>query len=204
MQQFVGRARILLLASHSADLCRSICNRALVLSKGEAVFFGDVEEGFKVYAGHLAAGRAEGREDGTPPNDWNEAQYLKIYPDVAAEVQRGTFLNGYHHYLTAGRAEGRKDGTPPSDWNEALYLRLYPDVAAEVQRGTFVSGYHHYLVAGWAEGRYDGKPPNNWNEELYLRVNPDVQHEVTRGTFLSGYHHYLVNGRSSAHRVDLR
>ena len=133
-----------------------------------------------------------------------KAQYLKIYPDVAAEVQRGTFLNGYHHYLTAGRAEGRKDGTPPSDWNEALYLRLYPDVAAEVQRDTFVSGYHHYLVAGRAEGRNDGKPPNNWNEELYLRVNPDVQHEVTRGTFLSGYHHYLVNGRSSAHRVDLR
>ena len=54
-----------------------------------------------------------------------KAQYLKIYPDVAAEVQRGTFLNGYHHYLTAGRAQGRKDGTPPSDWNEALYLRLY-------------------------------------------------------------------------------
>ena len=70
MQQFVGRARILLLASHSADLCRSMCNRALVLSKGEAVFFGDVEEGFKVYAGHL--GRAKGREDGTPPNNWNE------------------------------------------------------------------------------------------------------------------------------------
>jgi ABC-type polysaccharide/polyol phosphate transport system ATPase subunit len=37
-------------ASHSADLCRSMCNKALVLSKGEAVFFGDVEEGFKAYA----------------------------------------------------------------------------------------------------------------------------------------------------------
>ena len=98
-------------------------------------------------------------EDGTPPNDWNEAQYLKIYPDVAAEVQRGTFVSGYHHYLVAGRAEGRNDGKPPSDWNEALYLQVYPDVAAEVQRGTFVSGYHHYLVAGRAEGRNDGTPP---------------------------------------------
>ena len=158
VQQFVGRAKILLLASHSVDLCRSMCNRALVLSKGEAIFFGNVEEGFKVYGGHRAGGRAGGR-DGTPPNDWNEAQYLQIYPDVAAEVQRGTFVSGYHHYLVAGRAEGRNDGKPPSDWNEAQYLQVYPDVAAEVQRGTFVSGYHHYLVAGRAEGRNDGKPP---------------------------------------------
>ena len=49
-KQFVSRARILLLASHSADLCRAMCSKALVLSKGEAVFFGEVEEGFKVYA----------------------------------------------------------------------------------------------------------------------------------------------------------
>jgi ABC-2 type transport system ATP-binding protein/lipopolysaccharide transport system ATP-binding protein len=50
VKQFVSRARILLLASHSADLCRAMCSKALVLSKGEAVFFGEVEEGFKVYA----------------------------------------------------------------------------------------------------------------------------------------------------------
>ena len=50
VQQFVSRARILLLASHSVDLCRAMCSKALVLSKGEAVFFGDIEEGFKVYA----------------------------------------------------------------------------------------------------------------------------------------------------------
>ena len=31
-------------------LCRAMCNKALVLSKGEAVFFGDIEEGFQVYA----------------------------------------------------------------------------------------------------------------------------------------------------------
>ena len=49
---------------------------------------------------------------GTPPIDWNEAQYLRMYPDVAAEVKRGTFQSGYHHYLAAGRAEGREDGNP--------------------------------------------------------------------------------------------
>jgi ABC-2 type transport system ATP-binding protein/lipopolysaccharide transport system ATP-binding protein len=50
VQQFVTRARILLLASHSRDLCRSMCSKALVLSKGEGVFFGDVDEAFDVYA----------------------------------------------------------------------------------------------------------------------------------------------------------
>ena len=139
----------------------------------------------------LPAGTAEVR----PPASWNEALYLRLYPDVAAEVRRGTFVSGYHHYLAAGRAEGRQNGMPPPGWNEAQYLRIYPDVAAEVRRGIFVSGYHHYLAAGRAEGRQDGTPPPEWNEELYLRVNPDVRAEVARGTFVSGYHHYLAAGK---------
>jgi ABC-type polysaccharide/polyol phosphate transport system ATPase subunit len=50
VQQFVNRAKILLLASHSQALCRSMCNKALLLSKGEGVFFGGVDEAFEVYA----------------------------------------------------------------------------------------------------------------------------------------------------------
>jgi ABC-type polysaccharide/polyol phosphate transport system ATPase subunit len=52
VQQFVSRARIMLLASHSIALCRAMCTKALVLSKGECSFFGEIEEGFKVYASH--------------------------------------------------------------------------------------------------------------------------------------------------------
>ncbi|SFI02032.1 hypothetical protein [Bradyrhizobium sp. cf659] len=133
--------------------------------------------------------------EGSPPTDWDEALYLRLYPDVAAEVRRGTFVSGYHHYLAAGRTEGRQSGAAPPGWNEAQYLRIHPDVAAEVRRGTFVSGYHHYLAAGRAEGRQDGTPPPGWSEELYLRVNHDVRNEVARGTFISGYHHYLAAGK---------
>jgi len=50
VQQFVSRARILLLASHSQDLCRAMCSKALVLSKGEGVYFGDVDQAFDAYA----------------------------------------------------------------------------------------------------------------------------------------------------------
>jgi ABC-type polysaccharide/polyol phosphate transport system ATPase subunit len=50
VQQFIDRAQILLLASHSKDLCMSMCRKGLVLSKGEALFFGGVEEAFNFYA----------------------------------------------------------------------------------------------------------------------------------------------------------
>jgi ABC-2 type transport system ATP-binding protein/lipopolysaccharide transport system ATP-binding protein len=50
IKKLAGRMKILLIASHSRELCRSLCNKALLMSKGEAVFFGDVEEGFVRYA----------------------------------------------------------------------------------------------------------------------------------------------------------
>ena len=50
IQQFVGGAKILLLASHSRELCRALCNKALLMSKGQGVFFGDIEEAFERYA----------------------------------------------------------------------------------------------------------------------------------------------------------
>jgi ABC-type polysaccharide/polyol phosphate transport system ATPase subunit len=49
VKEFVSRARILILATHSIDLCRSMCSKALLLSKGEGIFFGDIEEAFRRY-----------------------------------------------------------------------------------------------------------------------------------------------------------
>ncbi len=50
IEKFIGRIKIVLLTSHSVELCRSICNKALLMSKGEAVFFGGVDEAFARYA----------------------------------------------------------------------------------------------------------------------------------------------------------
>jgi len=47
------------------------------------------------------------------PNDWDEGDYLRVNPDVAAAVSARTFVSGYHHYLAAGRNEGRRGGFPP-------------------------------------------------------------------------------------------
>jgi len=47
---FVSRARIMVLATHSPELCKAICNKALLMAKGTRVFFGDVDEAFARYA----------------------------------------------------------------------------------------------------------------------------------------------------------
>ncbi|BAR98276.1 ABC transporter ATP-binding protein [Blastochloris viridis] len=47
---FVRQARILVLASHSADVIRTWCNKALYLSAGKVQAFGPVEEVLEAYA----------------------------------------------------------------------------------------------------------------------------------------------------------
>jgi ABC-2 type transport system ATP-binding protein/lipopolysaccharide transport system ATP-binding protein len=49
VQKFVSGARIIVLASHSIELCRSLCNKAMLLSKGRQVFFGGIDEGLDEY-----------------------------------------------------------------------------------------------------------------------------------------------------------
>jgi ABC-type polysaccharide/polyol phosphate transport system ATPase subunit len=50
VREFVSRAKIVLLATHSQELSRALCSRALLLSKGAKIFFGDVDEAFARYA----------------------------------------------------------------------------------------------------------------------------------------------------------
>jgi hypothetical protein len=148
------------------------------------------------YHHYLVAGRAEGREDGTPPSDWNEALYLRVNPNVPPEMARGTFLSGYHHYLAAGRSEKREGGTVPRDWDEEGYLQINPDVQYHITQGFFLSGYHHYLVAGRAEKRSTGGHPAGWNEAEYLAANPAARARIALGDYRNGYVHYAAVGRA--------
>jgi len=49
MRDFVGNGRTLIFVSHSAGLVAEMCNRVCVLSRGEKVFDGGVEEGLAMY-----------------------------------------------------------------------------------------------------------------------------------------------------------
>jgi ABC-type polysaccharide/polyol phosphate transport system ATPase subunit len=50
VQRLVEQAKILVLATHSRELCRALCNKAVSMSKGEVNFFGDIEEAFSRYS----------------------------------------------------------------------------------------------------------------------------------------------------------
>jgi ABC-type polysaccharide/polyol phosphate transport system ATPase subunit len=49
-EEFISRAKIMLMASHSTDFCRAMCNKALLVANGRRLFFGDIEEGLSRYA----------------------------------------------------------------------------------------------------------------------------------------------------------
>lgn len=47
-----------------------------------------------------------------PRPDFDEAYYLKAYPDVADAVKAGYFTSGYDHYVKHGKSEGRSTRAP--------------------------------------------------------------------------------------------
>lgn len=47
MNDILSRSRVMVLASHSGDLIRSVCDKLLVLDMGQPVYMGDVDEGLE-------------------------------------------------------------------------------------------------------------------------------------------------------------
>ncbi|MEJ0009683.1 MAG: ATP-binding cassette domain-containing protein [Alphaproteobacteria bacterium] len=45
------KARILVMASHSPDIVRNLCNKGLLLEHGEVKYFGDIEQALAIYQG---------------------------------------------------------------------------------------------------------------------------------------------------------
>ena len=50
LREFVARAGLLVLASHSPELLRKVCNKAMLLEHGQIVAFGPLEEVLAIYA----------------------------------------------------------------------------------------------------------------------------------------------------------
>jgi len=53
LDQFIRRAGILVLASHSVELVRKLCNTAVLMEHGRVLWKGDIEEGLKLYSERL-------------------------------------------------------------------------------------------------------------------------------------------------------
>jgi hypothetical protein len=154
-----------------------------------------------------------------PEARFDEALYLAVNPDVAAELARKTFASAREHWERWGRVERRNGDRIPREWREDDYLVANPDVAAAVSRGAFLNGYHHYLAAGRVERRPGAfqnweaepdfetasepdipAPASEFDEALYLAVNPDISAAIARKEFASGREHWEKWGRSEHRR----
>jgi hypothetical protein len=81
---------------------------------------------------------------------FDEAYYLKLYPDVDAKVRSGIVVAGIEHFIFTGYVEGRSSSAL---FDEANYLRTNPDVAEAVSSMGFLNGGEHYIRFGHMEGR---------------------------------------------------
>lgn len=54
MDELMARSGILVLASHSEGLVRSMCNKAMLLNHGKVVFQGDIDDTYAAYADLIA------------------------------------------------------------------------------------------------------------------------------------------------------
>jgi ectoine hydroxylase-related dioxygenase (phytanoyl-CoA dioxygenase family) len=87
------------------------------------------------------------------PDQFDEAGYLRLYPDVAEAIARGDEVSGWNHYLNFGFSEGRQ----PNDFDEAFYLAAYPMAQLEIRQGHARSPLQHFLLLGRGRG-YLPKP----------------------------------------------
>jgi hypothetical protein len=96
---------------------------------------------------YLAVGQGLGR---SPNVFFDEAWYLRRYPDVAEAVTAGHFRSGFDHYCRSG-LQAR---SPHWLFDISFYEAGSPDLsAASLQAGGFINGYDHFLRVGSSEGR---------------------------------------------------
>jgi SAM-dependent methyltransferase len=129
---------------------------------------------------YLRYGSKEGRLPLPPAKEvvaaatFDEAWYLRSYPDVVAAIREGTIGSGYDHWKHSGKAEGRipppgfveEEPEPPDDgFDGDWYLRMYTDVASAIEQRQVRSALDHYLRYGREEGRLPRPPEQAINTE---------------------------------------
>ncbi len=79
---------------------------------------------------------------------FDEAAYLRLYPDIVRAIAEGREPSAWHHYDRHGRREGRQT----NDLDEAFYLHSYPAARHEIAAGLAETPLAHYLKFGRARG----------------------------------------------------
>jgi ectoine hydroxylase-related dioxygenase (phytanoyl-CoA dioxygenase family) len=93
-------------------------------------------------------------------DQFDEAAYLRMYPDIEAAVADHREINAWSHYDKHGRGEGRK----PNDFDAEFYLGAYPAARLEIAAGLAATPLQHYLKFGRGRGFLDNaKAPRPTN-----------------------------------------
>lgn len=121
-----------------------------------AVRAGEIPSGYHHWK---CEGRAERRLTQLPvsPPEFDEADYLRMNPDVADALRAGGLASGYEHWVRYGRHEGRRGGAAPdadarrrrltSAGQKPFGVNLYGFQSAVSGLGTAARGYATALQA---------------------------------------------------------
>ncbi len=97
LSRFIQTSKIMVLASHSEDLIRSTCNRALLLGQGEILAHGPIDD---VYNHYNFFGSS---------TFFDIEQYISIHPDLQSSMSIPG-MAPWMHFIKYGIFEGRSPG----------------------------------------------------------------------------------------------
>ena len=75
---------------------------------------------------------------------FDEAGYMRLYPDVRESLAAGGKFTAWIHYRDHGRPEGRK----ANDVDPAFYLAAYPQAVEDIAAGRATGAASHYILLG--------------------------------------------------------
>ena len=99
--------------------------------------------------------------------DFDEATYLRAFPDIAEAVRRGVLASGLAHFRQTGRAEMRLEKAEYRALLGASAGPAPPQVAVDTMT---ISPSGSTLITGWSDDRFDPLT------EINLETRPEIRH----------------------------
>jgi ABC-type polysaccharide/polyol phosphate transport system ATPase subunit len=170
LESFIGNSNIMVLASHSEELIRSTCNKAILLGQGQILAQGYVNDVFDHY--HFFGSS----------NLFNMEEYISLYPDLKDATDAGG-LAPWMHFIHYGIFEGRSPGfgikleafSEDPIFNQAVEVRDGLAAAERIERiAPFLKSFD---------------PPDNWQKPETILYPED---------FISPKQHPLLSAEESA------
>jgi hypothetical protein len=118
----------------------------------------------------VPAGAVDEEIDQTVDPDFDEATYLRAFPDVADAIRRGVLTSGLAHFRSAGRAEKRLE---KPEYRALFSVDAGPAAPQVVVDALTISSSGCTLMTGWSDDRFDQL------SEITLQSSTGIRHNWT-------------------------